>query len=141
MDKKVYLWDVKILVNSRSPSHSRCIDSFGDYVLDMAMVKPSLLLTTSRDSMVRLFDYMTGHELHSISLAPSWACSVAFSESGEFFCTGSFDNNINLFETRAFTKIREIRAFNLGIMCVRFPHDLSYIVAGTTEGFLQQIML
>jgi WD40 repeat protein len=137
----VYLWDVKILVNSRSPSHSRCIDTFGDYVLDMAMVKPSLLLTTSRDSMVRLFDYMTGHELHNVSLAPSWACSVSFSTTGEYFVTGSFDNNINLFETRDFTKLREIRCFNLGIMCVRFPLDLSYIVAGTTEGMLQQITL
>lgn len=60
MDRKVYLWDVKILVNSRSPSHSRCIDTFGDYVIDIAMAKPSLLLTSTRDSMIRLTDYMNG---------------------------------------------------------------------------------
>ncbi|KAI8904358.1 WD40-repeat-containing domain protein [Gorgonomyces haynaldii] len=141
MDRRVYIWDIKILVNSRSPTHSRCIDTFGDYVLDMAMMKPSLLLTTSRDSVVRLFDYMTGHELHSVNLSPSWACTITFSDNGEYFATGSFDNNLFIFRTRDFVKLREIRVFNLGIMCVRFPRDLSYIAVGTSEGFLQQITL
>ncbi|KAJ8324569.1 hypothetical protein O5D80_006814 [Batrachochytrium dendrobatidis] len=141
LDRRVYIWDIKILANSRSPTHSRCIDSFGDYVLDMAMCKSSLLLTTSRDSTIRLFNYMSGHELHSFSLAPSWACSVCFSNNGEYFATGSFDNNIIIFRTHDFAKMREIRAFNLGIMCVRFPRDMSYVVVGTTEGFVQQIPL
>ncbi|KAH6596616.1 hypothetical protein BASA50_004947 [Batrachochytrium salamandrivorans] len=141
LDKRVYIWDTKILANSRSPTHSRCIDSFGDYVLDMAMSKPTLLLTTSRDYTIRLFDYMSGHELHSVNLSPSWACSVSFSGNGEYFATGSFDNNVIIFQTRSFEKMREVRVFNLGIMCVRFPKDLSYVVVGTTEGFLQQIPL
>ncbi|KAL2913300.1 hypothetical protein HK105_207178 [Polyrhizophydium stewartii] len=141
LDRRVYIWDTKILANSRSPTHSRCIDSFGDYVLDMAMYRPSMLLTTARDSTVRLFDYMTGHELQSHNLSPSWACSVCFSDNGEYFATGSFDNNVIIFRTRDFARMREIRVFNLGIMCVRFPKDLSYVVVGTTEGFVQQINL
>lgn len=141
LDKKVYIWDTKILANSRSPSHSRCIDDFIDYVLDMVLTKPNWLLTTSRDSMIRLFDYMTGHELYSFSLAPSWACSICVSENSEYFATGSFDNNINVFRLKDFVRVREIRAFNLGIMSVRFPSDLSYLAVGTTEGFLQQIPL
>ncbi|KAJ3315694.1 hypothetical protein HDV04_002108 [Boothiomyces sp. JEL0838] len=141
MDRRVYIWDTKILVNSRSPSHSRCFDSFNDYVLDMILFKPSYLLTTSRDSMLHLFDYMSGQEIYSYSLQPSWACTLSLSENGEYFATGSFDNNINIFRTRDFVKVREIRAFNLGIMCVRFPNDLSYVLVGTAEGFIQQIPL
>ncbi|KAJ3272983.1 Pre-mRNA-processing factor 17 [Terramyces sp. JEL0728] len=141
MDRRVFIWDTKILVNSRSPSHSRCFDSFNDYVLDMILIKPSYLLTTSRDSMLHLFDYMTGQEIYSYSLQPSWACTLSLSENGEYFATGSFDNNINIFRTRDFVKVREIRAFNLGIMCVRFPNDLSYVLVGTAEGFIQQIPL
>eukprot|EP00842_Homolaphlyctis_polyrhiza_P004484 jgi/Hompol1/5036/HPOL_004113-RA len=141
LDRRIYIWDTKILANSRSPTHSRCIDPFGDYVLDMALCKPSLLLATARDSTVRLFDYMTGHELQSFNLSPSWACSVCFSDNGEYFATGSFDNNVLIFRTKDFVKMREIRVFNLGIMCVRFPKDLSYVIVGTTEGFIQQIPL
>jgi hypothetical protein len=37
--------------------------------------------------------------------------------------------------------VREIRVFNLGILCVRFPSDLGYVMVGTTEGFMQQIDL
>lgn len=107
----------------------------------MAFHKPSLLLAASRDSTVRLFDFITGHELNSVNLAPSWACTVTFAESGEYFATGSFDNNVNIFETKTFAKLREIRVFNLGIMCVRFPLDNSYIAVGTVEGFLQQVPL
>ncbi|KAJ3304526.1 pre-mRNA-processing factor 17 [Kappamyces sp. JEL0829] len=141
MDRKVYIWETKILANSRSPSHSRLFDNFNDYVLDLVLFKPSLLLTSSRDSMIRLFDYLNGHELQSVSLSPSWACTLSLSSNGEYFATGSFDNNINIFRTKDFVRVREIRAFNLGILCVRFPTDLGYVFVGTSEGFMQQIDL
>jgi WD40 repeat protein len=141
LDRRVYLWDTKIVANSRSPTHNRCIDNFNDFVLDMLLFKPSNLITTSRDSTLRLFDYMTGHEVRSFNIAPSWACTLALSANEEYFATGSFDNNINIFRINDFVRLREIRVFNLGIMCVRFPSDLSYIAVGTAEGFLQQIEL
>lgn len=141
MDKKIYLWDLKILINSKSPTHSRTFDSFNDYVLDLAVTRPTLMLATCRDSTIHLFDYMSGHELQVVSLGPSWACTICFSENGEYFATGSFDNNVNIFRTRDFVKIRQIRVFNLGILCVQFPIDQSYLAVGTSEGFLQQIVL
>jgi WD40 repeat protein len=76
-----------------------------------------------------------------VDLSPSWASSISFSEDGECFATGSCDNNINIFRTKDFVKLREIRAFNMGIKCVKFPKDVCYVVIGTEEGFLQQIML
>ena len=141
MDNRVFIWDVKMLANTKSPSHSRCFDNFVDYVLDISMTKPSLMLTASRDSKIRLFDYITGHQLYEVDLSPSWASSISFSEDGECFATGSCDNNINIFRTKDFVKLREIRAFNMGIKCVKFPKDVCYVVIGTEEGFLQQIML
>lgn len=141
MDRRIYLWDTKILTNSRSPTHSRLWENFGDYVLDMVLFKPNFLLACARDSTIRLFDYINGHELQSVSLSPSWACTIALSKNEEYFATGSFDNNINIFRVKDFSKVREIRAFNLGILCVRFPSDLGYVIAGTTEGFMQQIDL
>ncbi|KAJ3175999.1 hypothetical protein HK101_010526 [Irineochytrium annulatum] len=142
LDFKIYLWDLRMMVNARNfAMHTRCIDAHSDYILDMVMGKPTIVITTSRDMTVRVHDYATGHEMHCISLNPSWACTVTLSPDGEYFATGSFDNNIIIFNTKDGKRVREIRTLNLGIMCVRFPRDLEYIVVGTTEGFLQQIML
>ncbi|KAJ1534336.1 hypothetical protein HK096_003986 [Nowakowskiella sp. JEL0078] len=141
LDRKVYLWETKLLMNAKNVTHTRCIEGHTDHVLDITTAKPNILVSTSRDSTVRLFDYSTGHELHVIDLAPSWACTVTFAEGGEYFATGSFDNTVLIFKTKSAEKLRQIRIFNLGIMCVRFPKDLSFIVVGTTEGFLQRIPL
>ncbi|KAJ3129538.1 hypothetical protein HK098_001014 [Nowakowskiella sp. JEL0407] len=141
LDRKIYLWDTKFLVNAKNITHTRCIESHTDYILDLATTKPNILVSTSRDSTVRVSDFTTGHELHLIDLAPSWACSVAFCESGEFFATGSFDNTVSIFRTNTGERVRQIRIFNLGILSVRFPKDLSCLVVGTTEGFLQRIPL
>ncbi|KAJ3023996.1 hypothetical protein HKX48_008610 [Thoreauomyces humboldtii] len=141
LDKRIYVWDLKILINSRTISHTRCIEAHSDYILDMATCRPSLLASTSRDSTVRLFDYVSGQELAVFDLAPSWACTVCFSDDGQYLATGSFDNNIVLFRVKDATRVRQIRVLNLGILCVRFPKDLSYITVGSTEGFLQQIPL
>ncbi|KAJ3285339.1 hypothetical protein HDU76_008152 [Blyttiomyces sp. JEL0837] len=141
LDHKIFVWDTKILINSRAITHSRCIEAHSDYVLDLATSKPTRLLTSSRDCTVRMFDYMTGHEMYAVNLHPSWACTVAFSSEGEYFATGSFDNNVLIFKAADGTRVRQIRVLNLGIMCVRFPRDLSYIMVGSAEGFLQQIPL
>ncbi|KAJ3031048.1 hypothetical protein HK097_005513, partial [Rhizophlyctis rosea] len=143
LDKRVYIWDLKLLLNARHtpPTHTRLIESHTDYILDMATSRPSLLLTTSRDSSIRLFDYITGHELATIDLSPSWACTVAFSEDGQYFAAGTFDNNVGVWRTRDCVKVRGVRVLNLGIVCLRFWRDLSCLVVGTQEGFLQQIPL
>ncbi|KAJ3146852.1 hypothetical protein HDU86_008348 [Geranomyces michiganensis] len=141
LDKRIYVWDLKILINSRAISHTRCIEAHSDYILDMATSRPSLLATTSRDSTVRIFDYVSGQELASFDLQPSWACTICFSDDGQYIATGSFDNNVVLFRVKDATRVRQIRVLNLGILCVRFPKDLSYISVGSTEGFLQQIPL
>lgn len=141
LDKRIYVWDLKILINSRAISHTRCIEAHSDYVLDMATARPSLLASTSRDSTVRLFDYLSGQELAVFDLQPSWGCTLCFSDDGQFLATGSFDNNVVIFRVKDATKVRQIRVLNLGILCVRFPKDLSYMVVGSSEGFLQQIPL
>jgi WD40 repeat protein len=140
LDRRILIWETKLLVNSKTPVSSRCIDVHLDYVLDIAIHR-NLMLSTSRDGSVRLFDMITGQELKNHTFSPSWACTVCFSDNGEYFATGSFDNNIVIFKTSDFSKVRQIRVFNFGIMVVRFPMDLRYIVVGTTEGFLQQIPL
>ncbi|KAJ3392626.1 proteasome regulatory particle subunit [Lobulomyces angularis] len=141
LDRRIYIWDVKLLTNAKTISHTRCIESHTDSVLDMAMSKPGILITCSRDSTVRVYDFINGHEWHCINLSPSWACSVTISECGEYFATGAFDNSINIFKTKSGDHIRHLRVFNFGILCVRFPKDLEYIVVGGNEGFLQQIYL
>ncbi|KAJ3213399.1 hypothetical protein HDU67_002931 [Dinochytrium kinnereticum] len=141
LDCKMYTWDVKFLLSAKAVSHTRCIESHTDYILDIATFKPTTLLSTGRDSTVRVHDFLTGQEMICVDLSPSWACTVAFSTDGTYFATGSFDNNINIFTAADGERVREIRALNLGIMCVRFPRDLEYVVVGTVEGFLQQIFL
>ncbi|TPX68558.1 hypothetical protein SpCBS45565_g03102 [Spizellomyces sp. 'palustris'] len=141
LDKKIYVWDVKILIHSRAISHTRCIEVHTDYVLDMATTRPSLVASTSRDCTVRINDFVSGQEIAVFDLAPSWACSVCFSENGEYLATGSFDNNVSIYRVGECTRVRQIRVLNLGILCVRFPKDLGYVVVGSLEGFLQQVPL
>ncbi|KAJ3103121.1 hypothetical protein HK100_004260 [Physocladia obscura] len=141
LDHKVYVWDVKFVANSRAFTPKRTIDDHRDYILDIALARPYYLLTTCRDNTVRMFDHNVGVELYSVSLSPSWACTISFSASGEYFATGSFDNNVIIFSSRNGNRVRQIRVLNLGIMCVRWPKDLSCVVVGTQEGFIQQIPL
>ncbi|KAJ3075512.1 hypothetical protein HDU98_007885 [Podochytrium sp. JEL0797] len=141
LDHKVFIWDIKFVIGSKNLAPKRYIEDHRDYILDLAMTRPSYLVTVSRDSSVRMYDYNSGNELYKISIAPSWACTVCFSPNGEYFATGSFDNNVTIFNTTNGVKLRQIRCFNLGIMCVRFPRDLSYVAVGTQEGFIQQIPL
>ena len=145
LDKKIFLWDTKHVVNSKTViTHSRCIEAHGDYILDLALGRPSLLLSASRDQTVKLFDYITGQELYTIKLAPSWARSLSFSFDMEYFATGSFDNNVNIFKTKTGERVRHLRVFNMGILCVKWPgrHDgFDYLVCGSEEGFFQKITL
>ncbi|KAJ3025926.1 UNVERIFIED_CONTAM: hypothetical protein HDU68_006456 [Siphonaria sp. JEL0065] len=141
LDHKIYIWDIKFVANSRTFSPKRTIEDHRDYILDIAMARPNYLLTVARDSSIRMFDINSANELYKISIAPSWACTATFSPNGEYFATGSFDNNVIIFNTKDGSRVRQIRCLNLGIMCVRFPKDLSYIVVGTQEGFVQQIPL
>jgi WD40 repeat protein len=140
LDRRVMMWDLKFMLNSKSPTPFRSFDDHQDYVLDIAMHK-NLLLTTCRDSKIRIFDYVNGVLLRAHNLSPSWACTVSFSDNGEYFATGSFDNNLLIFKTSDLSVIRQIRVFNFGIMTVKFPKDLSFVIVGSTEGFLQQIPL
>jgi WD40 repeat protein len=140
LDRRILIWDSKLLVNSKTPTPIKTIDVHLDYVLDIA-IKENKILTTSRDNSIRMFDLITGYELNSYDLSPSWACTVSFSDNGDYFATGSFDNNLVIFKTSDFSKVRQIRVFNFGIMAIRFPGDLSYVAVGTSEGFIQQIPL
>ncbi|KAJ3344240.1 kinetochore-associated Ndc80 complex subunit nuf2 [Gonapodya sp. JEL0774] len=142
LDRRVFFWDVKLMANTKGTvTQSRVIEAHGDYVLDLAMAKPSYVATCSRDMTVKVFDYVTGHELHSNSIAPSWACSVSFSPDGEFYATGSFDNNIVVFRTKTGERVRSFRVFNLGVSVVRFAKGMASVVCGTGEGYLQEIPL
>jgi WD40 repeat protein len=141
LDHNVYIWDLKVVLISKNMTYFRCIDSHKDTILSISMSKPNLLLTSSRDQTVRLFDYTTGSELYSISMSPSWACCVAFSSDGQLFATGSFDNTISLFRTKNGEKVRQLRIFNLGILSVGFPDNDQYVLCGTSDGFIQQIPL
>ncbi|KXS22116.1 WD40 repeat-like protein [Gonapodya prolifera JEL478] len=142
LDRRVFFWDVKLMANTQgNVTQSRVIDAHGDYVLDLAMAKPSYVVTCSRDMTIKVFDYVTGQELHTNSLAPSWACTVAFSPDGEFFVTGSFDNNLVIFRTKTGERVRSFRVFNLGVSVVRFAKGMGSLVCGTGEGYLQEIPL
>lgn len=141
LDRKIFIWDTKLMMNAKNVTYSRCIDAHTDTVLDMAVGRLGHLISTSRDCTVRIFDFQSGHEQHCIELGSSWCCSLSVSTDGEYFATGSFDNSVNIYKTKTGEQIRNLRVFNLGTICVRFPRDLEYVVVGSTEGLLQQLPL
>ena len=142
LDRKIYIWDTRILVNSKIISHVRCLEGHSDAVLDLAFIPAqNNLVSVSRDSTVRITDFITGHELFVIDLNPSWACCVGVSDDGEFIAVGSFDNSVNIFKSKMGSHCRHLRIFNMGIVSVKFPKDLEYLVVGTSEGLIQQIKL
>ncbi|KAI9144191.1 WD40-repeat-containing domain protein [Paraphysoderma sedebokerense] len=141
LDRKVYIWDVKVMVHSKNITHVRCIEAHDDYILSIDLHRPSLLLTTSRDQTIKLWDYLTGQCLHQINVGPSWACTVCFSHDGEIFASGSFDNTVLVFKTKTGEKLRQIRVFNLGIMSVRIAKNNKFLVCGTREGLVQIVPL
>ncbi|RKP18816.1 WD40 repeat-like protein, partial [Rozella allomycis CSF55] len=141
LDHKVYIWDMRQVLHSKNMTYTRCIDVHHDSVLCVVMQKPNLLLTASRDMTIRLFDYVNGSEIHCITMAPSWACTVCFSGDGQLFAAGSYDNTISIFRTKSGERIRQLRIFNSGILTVSFSENEQYIVCGTSDGLLQHIPL
>jgi WD40 repeat protein len=139
LDLRIYVWDTKLAIRSKTIAPSRSFEIHNDYILSLETSRDGMLLTSSRDQTVKLCNYLSGNELYGISLAPSWACTLAFSDDGDMFATGSFDNNIMLFSTKKGERIRQLRVFNLGIQCVRFAKNYEYVVCGTREGLLQLI--
>ena len=77
-----------------SESHLRSIAD----IIAMAVKPPSLLLTTSKDRTLKLWDLETGICKKMIkSRVPSWFSTVAFSTEGKLFACGSFDNYILIY--------------------------------------------
>ncbi|ORZ39705.1 WD40-repeat-containing domain protein [Catenaria anguillulae PL171] len=142
LDRRVYIWDVKILAYSKNITHIRCIEAHDDYILALDMARPSLLVTTSRDMFVKLWDYMSGHCIYQISLAPAWACTVAFGSDAELFAVGCFDNSVHVFKTKTSERVRMLKVLNSGVLAVRFPkRGYESVLVGTQEGFLQKLRL
>jgi hypothetical protein len=141
LDRRVYIWDVKILTFSKNISHTRCIEAHDDYVLGIDITRPNLLLTTSRDQKIKLWDYISGHCIYSVTLSPAWACTVVFGHDTELFAAGCYDNSVHIFRTKTGERIRQLKSFNLGVLCVRFPKHYDYIVCGTQDGSLQKLNL
>ena len=145
MDRKVNVWEIGVIAGTEKPQLKpyRIIENVhSDYVLDMAVCKPCLLLTTSRDRTVKLLNWMSGEILYSVSSTrPSWSCCVAFSQCGRLFATGSFDSFLVIHNTKTGERLREIKVHNHGILSLQFSINRDYLVVGTTEGTVQQVYL
>lgn len=141
LDRKIIIWETKALIAGKVTLCYKVFEDHTDYILDLVFGTVGVLYTTSRDCSIRAFDYVAGITNGVIEIMPSWACSISLSENGEYLACSTFDNNVLIFRTLDLKLVRTIRVFNLGINCVSFPKDLSYLVLGTNEGYLQQIML
>ena len=144
LEKFIYIWDVRSFVGGRTNiAPARHIEAHDDYILDLAVGKarPNFLLSSSRDQTIKLWDHDTGKCIYVVNTTPSWACTIAFSPDSEVWASGSFDNNILICKTDTGERLRQIRVLNGGILKVAFPEQQSYILVGTSEGYVQQISL
>ncbi len=141
LDRRVYVWEAKSLVASRAVMPLRCFENHNDYILDLAFDATHRLLSTSRDMTIRLMDVRTATETECLHVLPSWVTTLAFSGNGEYFVTGSFDSNLHIYRAATLERIRTLRVFNMGILSLRLLNDMSQLVIGTAEGYLQEIPL
>ncbi|KAJ1508879.1 hypothetical protein HMI54_000231 [Coelomomyces lativittatus] len=141
LDRRIYVWDIKILAFSKNITHYRCIEAHDDAILAMDVCRPGYLITASRDHTLKLWLYLKGQCLYTLSLAPSWACCIKFSSDGSLFAAGCFDNSVHVFDAKLGTLVRVLKIFNLGILSLDFSLSKKFIVVGTSDGFVQKIDL
>ncbi|TPX30766.1 hypothetical protein SmJEL517_g05752 [Synchytrium microbalum] len=143
LDKRMHVWDTKAVIHNKDKGIQpvRTIEAHSEPILDIALSRPSLLLSCAKDGTLRLHDYITGQQILNISLMPSWCSSLAFAPGGEYFAAGSQDATVTVFKTHTGEQVRKLRVLNGGVLCVAFAKDLNFLAVGTVEGLLQLLPL
>lgn len=135
IDRRVIVWSIN------STKSKFTLDAHTGYVLDLDVVAPNLLITTSRDRSVKIWDYNTGHLLRSHTGHPSWPSVVKWSPGGAMFACASFDNLVLIYDTISGELLRQILVHNDGILSLAWAADGLSLMVGTVGGKLQILPL
>ena len=152
LDKKLFIWNLKSggggggnsnsgigtnSTNSIGPKHSFTLPN---YVLDMCQIGPDRILTTSKDSSLKVFDIREGKfEFDLSNPSASTAVTVGLSPDGSLIAAGLFDHTINIYDALKGGQLkRQLKVHNDGILCVKWI-DNRTLVIGTANGNVQII--
>eukprot|EP00741_Cyanophora_paradoxa_P006952 tig00001065_g6726.t1 len=112
-----------------------------DYILDLEVGEPSVLVTSSRDHFLKIGDTRTGQSKHVMRHPSSWACTLALSPDARLLACGSFDNFVLIFSVASGRLLRQMKIHNEGILAVQWARHSEALLIGTSGGALQVIKL
>eukprot|EP00753_Platysulcus_tardus_P001483 PLAT11363.1.p1 GENE.PLAT11363.1~~PLAT11363.1.p1 ORF type:complete len:809 (-),score=285.88 PLAT11363.1:1359-3785(-) len=138
LDRQVVVWS--LAADAVRPT--RFWDGHDDYILDAAVTQPKVLLTTSKDGTLKLWNLDSGTLGRVVDPGfSSWASTVAFSPDGKLFVCATFDNYILILNSASGRVLRQLRVHNEGTLVVRFSAGCTEVICGTSSGRIQILPL
>jgi WD40 repeat protein/Tfp pilus assembly protein PilF len=94
-----------------------------------------LLATASDDQTCKVWDALSGKELHTLSGHLDSVVGVAFSPNSERLATASSDETVRIWALATGKEVRQLKR-DKGIVCVTYSPNGQYIAAGGLNGDL-----
>jgi WD40 repeat protein len=92
-----------------------------------------LLATGSYDNTVKLWDFATGKELHTLKGHTNQVYTVAFSPDGNLLASGSQDKTIRLWDPKEGKFLRELKGHGDTVHTVAFSPDSKLLASGSVD--------
>ena len=137
LDKRIFVWHLRSSGVTLGPRHTFL---HADYILDLLVLSPARILSTSKDQTLRTWDLVTGKQEWELENPNgSTALTLGLSPDGSLIAAGFFDNTINVYDALKDCELkRQIKVHNDGILCVRWT-DNRTLVVGTSTGNVQML--
>ena len=138
-DKTVKLWDVVTGIQLRSlEGHTGGVNSVafspdGKVIASGSQDKFGRLSPQLQRDTIKLWDAVTGKELHSLGGHIGDVTSVAFSPDGKVIASGSWDNTIKLWEAATGNQLRSLAGHTGDVTSVTFSPDGKMIASGSHD--------
>ena len=96
------------------------------------------LASSSWNGIIKIWDYQTGEELHTLKEGNGDVLSISFSPNGQWFAAGSADNKIYLWNPKTWEVIPNTFSEHTGqVLSVAFGLDSKQLASGSADGTIK----
>ena len=130
-----YFQGIPAFKNARQGSALSLVHiNVGDEVSSVAFsTDGTLIVSGSRDGLVRVWDASTGKELNVLNGHTDSVNSVTFSTDGKHIVSGSHDNSVRLWDTSSSKELNVLNGHIYSVNSVAISTDGKYIVSGSRD--------
>ncbi|GAB4541267.1 MAG: NB-ARC domain-containing protein [Pleurocapsa sp.] len=99
--------------------------------------KPRIIATGGEDKTIRIWNYITGECLKTLSGHEAWVKSVAFSPDGQLLASGSFDKTIKLWHWHRGECLKTLIGHTDAVSEIAFTTDGKKLISSSFDGTIR----